>query len=373
MSGPVRVLHVLEATEGGTRRWLENVVLSLDQDVIRSSCILANHRDPTFSSSIEGFLNRGIEVWVIDMRRNIHPFRDLLALKQISAILRDSDVDIVHCHSSKAGAIGRLALRRSGKDCISVYSPHGFAFLNPSPGAPFYRLVEKKMVQYTDSLLAVSNSEGKIAKDVGYHPDSIRVIENGVRVEGTADSESMPPSDGVFRVGFVGAYRRQKDPETFVRACALLKQRGADSRFEMCGTGPLEGRISALISRHRLTDAIDRRGRVPNARELMRSWNLLVLCSRFEGLPYALLEAMAEGIPVIGTRVPGIEEVIEHGETGLLVPPQDPNAIADAVTFLREDPRVANEMGHKGREKVKRQYSLAKQTERLTKFYQGIV
>ena len=368
MSGPVHVLHVLEATEGGTRRWLENVLFGLDPSRIRSSCICSVRRDPTFRATIDTFRQNNIHMWVVDMKRRPSPLVDTIGLCRIVRILRENRFDIVHAHSSKAGMLGRLAARIAGVRPV-VYTPHAYAFQARSPFSCGYRFLERLAVRWAEKVVAVSEAEAKISLQLGYRPDQVVTIPNGVPVQ-TPKCEDKVEAPTV--IGFLAALRPQKDPATFIEAGRLLLDRHTDLRFVMFGTGPMLSNLQRQVRKWGLENAFEFKGRVLDARTHMRSWDVFVLSSLYEGLPYALLEAMAAGIPVVATRVPGVEEVIEDGETGLLVDPASPNALADAVERLLRDPHEGREMARKARETVAGRYSLDDQLRNLTCFYESI-
>jgi glycosyltransferase involved in cell wall biosynthesis len=293
---------------------------------------------------------------------------DTIGLFRIVRILRENRFDVVHAHSSKAGILGRLAARIAGVRPV-VYTPHAYAFQAQTPFSRGYRFLERLAIHWTDKVVAVSEAEAKISLQLGYRPDQVVTIPNGVPVE-TPNREDEVEAPTV--IGFVAALRPQKDPTAFIEAGRLLLNRHANLRFVVCGTGPMLPCLQRKVMHWGLEAAFEFRGRVPDTGAYMRSWHVFVLSSLYEGLPYALLEAMAAGIPVVATRVPGVEEVIEDGETGLLVDPASPNALADAVDRLLLDPQEGRRMARKARETVAGRYSLDDQLRNLTCFYESI-
>ncbi len=367
---PVRVVHVIEATEGGTRRWLENVVLGLDSARIEQSCICSVRRDRSFMETIEKFRAHGVNVWITDMRRGINPWYDLLATWRIARILREDRFDVVHAHSSKAGVLARLAARLVRVRPV-VYTPHAFSFLAGSVFSPMFSLVERAMCPLTDRLVAVSESERQFSLRLGYSPKNVVTIPNGVRAPNT-DSPPSTSGASVPVVGTVTSFRPQKDPVTFVRACAVLRERGRTIRAVACGDGPFLPETKRLAAQMGLADSVEFPRWVDDVFARLATWDVFVLSTHYEGLSYALLEAMSAGKPIIGSRVPGVEEVIEHRQTGLLVPPGDPDALATAIWELLDDRPLAQRLGATARERAIERYSLDMQLDRLTNLYETL-
>jgi len=372
MNRPVRVLHVLEATGGGTRRWLENVVRGMSKERVIHACICALRREPSFLDSVAEFENMGVKVWIVDMRRSISPLHDAVALRRIIRILKSRDFDVIHGHSSKGGMLARLAASAARGRPI-VYSPHAFAFLDrTTPASRLYRLLEKMARPCTDHLLAVSESEARIAiEELRYAPSQVTAICNGIAVPNRPRDPCKPNSIS-RQIGMVAELRPQKDPAVFVKACALLHQRRKGLRFSLCGGGPLERRLRRQSARLGLDGVLRFEGLVPNPRPFLEQWEVFVISSRYEGLPYVILEAMAAGKPVVATRVPGIEDVVVNGKTGVLVPPGDANAMADAVACLLDDRDLAAHMGQAGYERVAARFRLDKQLWELAEFYERV-
>lgn len=367
---PVSVLHVLEATEGGTRRWLENVVTGLDPARVRSACVCSLRRDPGFAEVVERFRRQGVPVWVVDMRREISPAADLRALSQVTRILREEQFDVVHGHSAKGGMIARLAARRAGHSC-AVYTPHAFPFLAGGLSGLVYRALERCAIRLTRALLAVSEAEAQAARDLGYPPSKVHLVRNAVAsAPETENVATRNPAAPV--VGGAASLRPQKDPLAFVEVCALVSRLRPDARFQLCGAGPLEGAVRCRRRATGLEGKLELLRPVPDAAHLPRGWNVFLFCSRYEGLSYALLEAMAAGTPVVAMAAPGVAEVVQHEETGLLVPPGDIPAAASAVVRLLADPKLAQRLGEAARQHVLERYSLEEQLERLTRFYETL-
>lgn len=369
MSRPIRVTHVLEATEGGARRWLESVVGGLNPREVRNSCICSFRREPDFRSAAEEMRAHGVPVWEVDMQRSIQPLADVRALRQIVRILKDSPCDVIHGHCAKGGMLARLAARMTGIPC--VYSPHAFPYLCGGAAGRVYRALERWAISKTDALMAVSEAEAEEALSLGYPDERIHTVANGVECA----AESAPRSIATRHpwVGTLSALRPQKDPLVFVEACARIHRVKPEIGFRLCGAGPLEATVRRQVARLSLSDCLEMPGRVTPGAAALKAWSVFVLSSRYEGLSMALLEAMAAGVPVVVTGVAGNAEVVLHEKTGLVVPPADPGRLAAAVLRLLDEPDLGQRLAAAARERVRERFSLHRQLQGLTHLYQSVV
>jgi len=367
MNRPVHVLHVLEATEGGTRRWLENVVGGLDRGRVRCSCICSTLRDKSFLDTVEDFRGRGVDVWLVNMRRAPHPVQDVVAIVKIARILRSGRFDIIHAHSSKAGALARLAARGATTVPV-VYTPHAFSFLAGGWAAPAFKAFERAARRWTRRLVAVSEAERAAALELGYPAEVVSVIPNGVDIPAaTASLHGM-----VRNVGFIGSLRKQKDPLAFISACGHVHRRRPEARFVLCGDGPLRHACQALAADIGFDRSLRFTGWLDDPRPALEDLDVFVSCARYEGLSFALLDAMAAGKAIVATRVPGNEELIRDEETGLLAQAGDAQAVADCILRLMNEPALARRLGARARLMVAEHYTIQQQLDLLASFYESV-
>lgn len=364
----INVVHVLEATEGGTRRWIEDVLLGLKHPQIRHALICAVRREPDFAETIAQLRAEGIPVWVLNMRRAIHPWRDCLAVWRMAKILRAGRFEIIHAHSAKAGVLARIAALLGSKSLV-VYTPHAYPFLRGGWGGRLYHGLEKGLVRYTDMLLAVSRAEAATALTLGHDSNRVQTVVNGTAVGQLVGPFRDVPWERPFVIGTVARFCNQKDHESLIRAVAQLRDSGCKVTLEWCGAGPDIELARQLVLQLGIADCVSIPGRVNDVSKRMARWDAFVLSTHYEGMPYALLDAMAAGLPVVATRVPGVEEVIAHGVNGLLVKPHSVDAISRGLQGYMTDREFAGDMGEAAREHVRQNYSLERQLEQLTAFY----
>ena len=345
----IRVAHVLEATVGGTKRHLCDLALGLYprrfrqrfQQRFRQHVFLSRERDPASADEMIARLQAGgIEVTVIPMTRGLSLAADWRALRMLEAALRAWQPDIIHGHSSKAGFLAR-AVKSPAK---RVYTPHGFAFQMRGGGFrnALYLALERWAGRRTDALIALCESEKRLAVERGIVVEErVRVIENGVAVPHVAP-DVRPPADvphGRPLVGTVGALTEQKETLTLVVAMAYIRRCFPDSQLVVVGEGHLRSMIEGEVQRLEIADAVRLLGQRNDVPAILAALDVFVLPSLWEGLPYALLEAMAAGVPCVGSAIPGITDLITDGETGLLA--SGPRPVAEGVMRLLSEPELA--------------------------------
>jgi len=184
-------------------------------------------------------------------------------------------------------------------------------------------------------------------------------VYNGIQIDAEVDEDSdilQFPNKEAIRLLFVGSLTEKKGVDVLLKALSLLENTNASC--SIVGEGPLFHLLRDQCNRLKIGEKAHFLGRSSNVRSLMRMHDILVLPSRREGLPLVLLEAMGSGLPVIATRVGGVCECVDDGVHGLLVPPEDPEALAKAIARLAADPELRRKMGKNGLERVRSQFSL---------------
>ncbi len=344
MSGPIRVLHVITRLElGGAQRNTLYTVGHLDREAFAPA--LAWGPGDLLDGEAEA-LDRVALHPVPELVRPVRPLEDLRAVRALQRVIRAEGPHIVHTHSSKAGILGRLAARREGVPVV-VHSVHGFGFtpLQPAPVRALFLGLERLASRWTHHFIAVSRANLRRGVELGlFGEERCTVIRSGIALEryreaggGAELREALGVPREALLVTQVGNFKPQKAPLDFVRMAAAVARRVPAARFLMVGDGPLRGEVEALAARLGIADRLLLPGWQEDVPAVLAATDVAVLTSRHEGLPRAVVEAVAAGVPVVASAVDGTPEVLEDGVNGFLVAPGDVEGFADRVVRLLED------------------------------------
>lgn len=381
-----RVLLVMEATIGGTRRHLGQLALGLPEDRFEVTIAASAERDPTFRQDLDAYRKAGRTVFEIPMVRSLDRALDGAHLGELRRLLRQGRFDVVHTHSSKAGALGRWASfrERIGR---RVHTPHTFAFafaggFPPGKRALFYG-IELALGRLTDRLIAVSPSEAAQARALHVVPkDRIRIVENGID---PAPFLSAPPrsearralglAEGEVLALTVALWNPAKGQLDLVEALARIPP-AARPKLALVG-GISEAAYGDAVRR-----AIEARGvgasiLTPGHRDDVPLWlaacDFVVCPSRWEGMPYAILEAMAAGRAVLATATNGARDAVVHGLTGECVPPGDVAALAEALARFAADAERCRGYGERGRARMLECYTVDSMLRKTAAVYEDVL
>ena len=376
---PLRVATLITRLEGGAGILALRGMLALDPARFQVVLVTGSgdrHLDQARHGGLEVITEPAL-------RAPIDPRHDRSALRQLSVLLRQRPFDVVHTHTAKAGALGRIAARRCGVSRI-VHTYHGFPFHEfQSPlRRGSYIAAERYLGRITDVALCVGTGVAVEAIRRGIMPaERVRTIgvavpEMPAPVPGARERArralGVPPDATV--VGAVGRLTYQKAPEDFVAALRELGRTRAAGRPELVGvwvgSGELADRVGRL-TRSAPGPRVVLAGERADIPEILPAFDVFALPSRYEGLPTVIVEAMACGIPVVATAVNAVGDIVVPGETGLLVPPQRPDRLAEAVGYLLNHPGAAARMAAAARERVGTRFDVTTLCEVLVAAYTG--
>ncbi len=359
LSSGLRVLHVVEATTAGVGRHVLDLSVAMRRlgvDVT-VACPQVRQNARLDTAFVDRLRRAGVPAIIVPMRRSIQPLAEVRAYRCLVQEIRRMGYDVVHTHSSKAGVLGRLAARRAGVPAI-VYTPNAFAFLGAGNRLCFwsYRAIERWLGHHAShAVVCVSASELSLARRQGIAPgEHLALIENAIDPSSFVPARDrcaaktalgLDPAQPV--VGFVGRLAAQKGIEYLVEAARLAVNGQSKAHFLLVGEGELEQSLRHLIAQKRLESRVALAGYRQDVEGVMAALDIFVLPSLYEGLAYTLMEAMAAGRAVVATDVIGNRDLVRHGETGLLVPPRDAGALAQAVGYLLASPDERRRLGQR--------------------------
>ncbi|HEX4865226.1 MAG TPA: glycosyltransferase, partial [Acidimicrobiales bacterium] len=320
-------------------------------------------------STVLAMVRQGAEVDHVQMRRNSVDPRNLWSIVQLRRLIRRVDPSLVHAHSSIAGALVRLANLPPAVPVI--YTPNGLTTERVG------RAVERALAGLASRLVAVSESEAKQARDWGViSPDRLVVIPNGIDVQPAPPGPDLrallevPP--GTPLVGTMMRLVPQKAPEEFVKVAGAVAKRRSDVHFVLIGMGPLQHRVDAEISRQEVGTSLHQLQHLDGASSVLDQLDVFVLPSRFEGGPYAPLEAMRAGTPVVLSDVVGNTDVIQHGVSGMLAGFGETDQMADAVVTLLEDSDLRRSMVAAARERLQARFDARQMGAAVERLYREV-
>jgi glycosyltransferase involved in cell wall biosynthesis len=375
---PLRVVTLITRLEGGAGILALRGAKALDPDQFQATIITGSG-----NRLLEEAAAADLEIIIEPtLRSPIEPRNDLAALRSLSELLRKRSFDVAHTHTSKAGALGRVAAHRVGVPRI-IHTYHGFPFheFQSRGRRGAYVAIERYLGRFTDVALCVGT--GVAVETVRRRlvaPERIRTI--GVAVERTAETElparmsgardrarrALGIPSGVTVVGAVGRLTYQKAPEDFLSMIGQLDRAGVVGVW--VGGGELAGHIGRL-TKAQSAGRIVLAGERADVPDILPAFDIFVLLSRYEGLPTVIVEAMACGIPVVATAVNAVSDLVVPGETGLLVPPRRPDLAADAVRYLLDRPAVAAQMAETAHARLGERFEIAALRDALAAAYTG--
>jgi glycosyltransferase involved in cell wall biosynthesis len=328
------------------------------------------------------------------LKRAISPRHDFLAFWQIVKLIKKERPDIIHLNSSKISILGSLAVAYWSLvighwSFKVVYTVHGWVFSeNLSPGKKyFYKILEKFTAKFKNKIICLSEFEKQnTIKNKIAPAEKISVIYNGIapidflpRLEARkklSEFTNTVISDETILIGSIGNLYKNKGYEYLIKNMRDLSLKTYDLKLTIIGSGPelqnLKSEITRLPARRENQKSdykIFLTGAIPNAAQFLPAFDVYVCSSVKEGLPYTVLEAMQAGLPIVSTNVGAIPEIITDGDSGLLVEPKNPEALAEKIKYFIDNPKIAKQLGENAKEKMKK-FSLEqmiKQTEELYK------
>ncbi len=344
--------------------------------------LVVGKTDPHEGDFLDLAAARGVDLVVLpDLGRAIRPLNDVRAVLQLYRLMRRERPEIVHTHTAKAGALGRIAALMARVPVV-VHTYHGHVlsgYFHPLASL-FFRGVERTLAHATDALLTVSESVKEDLVRLGVAPPGrMRVLPLGLDLQplagslprGTLRREANWSSDSRV-VGIVGRLVAIKDVDTFIDAAALLASRTTDIRFAVVGDGEertrLEARAVAILG-----DRIHFFGWRKDTAAVFGDLDMVVNTSLNEGTPVALIEALAAGRPVVASAVGGTPDLLDGGRFGTLVPARSPAGLAKAIGEALDASENSLRMTAEGRAAVLKRYSLARLLDDMAALYRELL
>lgn len=311
----------------------------------------------------------GYVVHTLPMSRSISPWKTMKAVWALYRLLRREKYDVVHVHTPVAAGVGRLAAKLAGVPTV-IYTAHGFYFHDlMSPWAKRATIMfERILGRFTHMLFTQSTEDAQAAVHYGIAPQQRVVwISNGVdinrfkpREDNSAVRERFGLKEDELAVGFVGRLVREKGIIELLEGMRQASERMSNLVLLIAGDNKTGGdrdietqeMVQQYLASVDLPFRVVFTGFIDDVEEMMAAVDVFALPSYREGMPRTIIEAMASGKPVIASDIRGCREEVSHGETGLLTPVRDADALGDAIVDVLNSPELAKSMGEKGRERA---------------------
>ena len=328
----------------------------------------------------------GIKLRVFhNLVREISPLNDLMAFFGLYLFIKKERFDIVHTHVSKAGILGRWAAKLAGVPFI-FHTTHGnyfYGYFNPLLTC-FFIILERMTALITDKMITLTEVEQSqyLEQKIG-KPSQYTTIHSGIdlnqfnpeNIKGNHKDlrRVLGLHEDDFVVGSVGRIAPIKGHEYLIQAAPSIVKKIPRAKFLIVGDGPMRYEMEALATQLGLDEQVFFLGMREDVPELLSIMDAFVLPSRNEGMGRALVEAMAMGLPCVATSVGGVPEVVTDGETGLLVPAEEPKALAEAITRLAKDAELSKRLAQAAQRRALSAFGAQTMVNQISAVYQNFI
>jgi glycosyltransferase involved in cell wall biosynthesis len=350
----MKILHLISS---GGMYGAENVVLALARDLQRMGHtarvgIFENYHQPQ-NDVADQFENRGLSVVRIPCRGRI----DRWAIRRIREIIRTDNIDLLHAHGYKGDIYGYFAGERLNIPLVATCH----LWTRQTAAIRFYEYIDTLFLRRYDAIIAVSDAIAKEARDAGIAPEKITTIDNGIDLSPFVSAnpglaEELRKGDRIL-VGTVGRLVEQKGMEYFLRAAHKVLQRFPNTLFVIVGDGPDRAKLEELSRELKIEASVVFTGSRRDMPSVYASLDIFVLASLDEGMPMAVLEALASGCPTIATEVGAVPKLIMPGQSGLLIPPGHAQGLTQAICSLLSEPDLRRRLARNAERIVRERYS----------------
>lgn len=339
-----KVVIISEPGSGGVKRHVLDLLNNIDTDIFKVYFFYSTKRaDKDYLDKIN-LLNKKLTALKIEaLQKPISVTKDFLALVNIIKLIKNIRPDVVHCHSSKAGVLGRIAAKWCGVKKV-FYTPHAYAFQNSKLSylnRITYIFIEKYLSRFcTYKTINVSNGEKieAINNDIDIDKKFI-VIHNGVD-KNLSKYNCLKTQYGFmendFIVGCIGRLEEQKNPLLFLKIVKLVKEKGIDVKFLWIGNGELKKICENYIKQNKLNDICIILPFSSETEKLLTCFDVFISTSLYEGYPYTLLDASINNIPIIATNITGNNEIVDNEVNGFLYKNDDVKEVVKYIKNIKE-------------------------------------
>lgn len=367
-----KILHVIRPAQGGMKKHLETLFQGLEQD--RFDLYLAAPASSDLSMALRPFTRKA---FVIELDENCNPLQNWRVICSLAQIIRQEKIDLVHTHGVRAGIMGQAAalLARCRKVVATIHNMHN----TTSPFSTLLCALQSSLMRISVShTITVSEAIKCELEKMGLPQEKMTVIYNGI------DTDQFLPSGGISRstlgipdnmpvIGTVARLEPTKGIKYLLEAAYLIDKEYDSVYFLIVGDGPERESLQQQARMLGIEERVIFYGFRRDIPSLLPLFDIAAIPSLREGLSIFCLEALASGRPVVASAVGGLPEIIHPGKTGLLVPPGDPEALAEALVVLLKNREMAASLGSQGKEIVVQYFTCSNMIERTREIYRMVL
>lgn len=373
----IKILYLLEATLGGTRRHvidlLKGISTSNNNELEIHFGYSLQRADSNFQHELEQIEASGIKCFECNMSRSINLVNDIKIVIQIVSYIKEHKISIVHAHSAKAGYVGRLAAKLV-PGTRSIYTPNS----SPFRLSALYRFLEIVAGWcFSDAIIAVSKSEKcELVKNKISSANKVYIVNSGIpetEYEPELDSQFQYKDDSILYVGTVARLAAQKVPHRFVEIAEAVIKIKPNVKFVWIGDGELREELEKLIDRKSLSNNVFVTGWTKEVEQKLLLLDVFLLASDYESFGYVTVEAMRAGLPCVVSDVSGSCDLVINGETGFTIDRSNINEYANSLIKLLNDAKLRGSMGKAGRERWKKEFQAAQMVSSTLEVYHQVL
>lgn len=369
---PIHILRLRDANRvGGPEKTILDTALEIDSAKFRFTIASFVQKNHSSNELLEQSRKLGISTCALVAKENNY----ISEILNLSTIFRKYSINILHAHDYRSRFIGYWAARMTRIPAVTTL--HGW--IQNAPKEAFYAAFDRLVLRYYKRIIVVSQDLECKLISYGFPREKIFLLHNAIdgKIPHTRVRSSIHEILGLDRdtklVGSIGRLSQEKGLEDLIRATPRILSQHPKTKILIIGEGPERNKLECMVSNKGMREDILFLGFVSNMDELYQDIDLVVLSSYTEGLPKVLLEALRHGKPVVATNVGGVPEIILPGQTGVLVAPHSPEALARAICDLLHDPVKARYLGERGMELIRKCFSLKTRTRKLEDLYQSVI
>ena len=370
-----KVVHIAQSA-GGVAEYLYMFLKNWKNEDYENILIVSQD----YKEQLDRFKPYVTNIYTVPMVREVEAKNDIKSILEIKKIFRQIKPDIVYLHSSKAGAIGRIALAFNFRTKI-LYNAHGWYFNAQISDKKkrIFALIEKMLALKTDKIINISKSEYESA--LKYKIASERkmcIIENGIDFTKFKNNDKNREEtrkkynikNNEILIGVVGRLSEQKDPMTMIKAFELVNKEKNNTRLMYVGAGELEENVKQYAKEKNISDKVIITGWVNNVEQYIPAFDIAVLPSKWEGFGLVLIEYMACDKPIVASNIGGIADIIRDKENGLLCNPDNDKEISKKILYMINNEKLIKEISNKNIE-YRKKYDIGYLIKKHEKLFKG--